>query len=66
MAVGDHGAFDRPNRVDVEAAWLAAQAGGDGHQDVLRAHPGEYRANCRDFYPSCAGLTRASIFRKNY
>jgi predicted TPR repeat methyltransferase len=40
MAVGDHGALDRPDRVDVEAARLATQAGGDGHQDVLRTHLG--------------------------
>src|ERR1700694_2987983 len=38
MAVGDHGALDRPNGVDMEAAGLASQAGSDGHQDVLRAH----------------------------
>ena len=38
MAVGDHGALHRAHRIDVEAAGLAAQAGGDGHQDVLRAH----------------------------
>ena len=40
MAVGDHGPLDRPHRIDVEAAGLAAQAGGDRHQDVLRAHLG--------------------------
>ena len=40
MAVGDHGALDRAHRIDMEAAGLAAQAGGDGHQDVLRAHVG--------------------------
>jgi hypothetical protein len=40
MAVGDHGALDRPHRIDMKAAGLAAQTGGDGHQDVLRAHPG--------------------------
>ncbi len=40
MAVGDHGALDRPHRIDVKAARLAAQAGGDGHQDVLRTHLG--------------------------
>ena len=27
MAVGDHGALDRPHRIDMEAARLAAQAG---------------------------------------
>ena len=40
MAVGDHGALDRPHRIDMEAAGLAAQAGGDRHQDVLRTHLG--------------------------
>ena len=40
MAVGDHGALDRPHRVDMEAAWLAAQPGGNGHQDILRTHVG--------------------------
>ena len=40
MAVGDDGPLDRPHRVDVEAARLAGQAGGDGHQDVLRTHLG--------------------------
>jgi hypothetical protein len=40
MAVGDYGALDRSNGVDMEAAWLASQAGGDRHQDVLRAHLG--------------------------
>ena len=38
MAMGDHGALDRPHRIDMKAAGLAAQAGGDGHQDVLRTH----------------------------
>ena len=38
MAVGDHGALDRPHRIDMKAAGLAAQAGGNGHQDVLRTH----------------------------
>jgi hypothetical protein len=38
MAVGDHGALDRPHRIDMEAAGLAAQPGGNGHQDVLRTH----------------------------
>ncbi len=40
MAMGDHGPLDRPHRVDMETAGLAAKAGGDGHQDVLRAHFG--------------------------
>ena len=38
MAVGDHGALDRPHRIDMEAAGLAAQAGGSWQQDVLRTH----------------------------
>ena len=38
MAVGDHGPLDRPHRIDMETARLAAQAGGSGHQDVLRTH----------------------------
>ena len=40
VAVGDHGPLDRAHRVDMEATGLAAQPGGNGHQDVLRAHPG--------------------------
>jgi predicted TPR repeat methyltransferase len=43
MAVGDHGALDGAHRIDMEAAGLAAKAGGDGHQDVLRAHLSIYR-----------------------
>ena len=61
MAMRDNGALHCAHRVDMEAARLAAQAGGDGHQDVLRAHAGLYRRPCVEFYPSCAGLTRASI-----
>jgi hypothetical protein len=38
MAVRDHRPLDRPHRVDMEAARLAAEAGGNGHQDILRAH----------------------------
>ena len=38
MAMGDHGALDRPNRIDVEVTRLAAQPGGNRHQDVLRTH----------------------------
>src|ERR1700743_2311793 len=38
MAVGDDRALDRPYRIDMEAAGLAAESGGDGHQNVLRAH----------------------------
>jgi hypothetical protein len=40
MAMGDHGAFDGSNRVDVEAARLATKTGGSWQQDVLRTHPG--------------------------
>ena len=40
MAVRDHGTLDRPHRIDVEAARLAAQAGGLWRQDVLRAYVG--------------------------
>jgi hypothetical protein len=40
MAMGDHGALDGPDRIDMEAAGLAAKAGGNGHQDVLRTHLG--------------------------
>src|SRR6478672_13384273 len=61
MAMRDYGALHRAHRVDMEAARLASQAGGNGHQDVLRAHAGLYRRSCIEFYPSCAGLTRASI-----
>jgi hypothetical protein len=38
MAVRNHGALDRADRVDMEAARLAAKAGGSGDQDVLRTH----------------------------
>ena len=38
MAVGDHGALHGPYRIDMKGAPLAAQAGGDRHQDVLRTH----------------------------
>jgi hypothetical protein len=38
MAVGDDGAFDRPNRIDMKAARLAAQAGSSWQQEVLRTH----------------------------
>jgi hypothetical protein len=40
MAVGNDRALDRPHRIDMKAAGLATQAGSDGHQDVLRTHPG--------------------------
>ena len=40
MAVGNDRALDRPHRIDVKSAGLAAQAGGHRHQDVLRAHVG--------------------------
>ena len=38
MAVGDHGALDGSNRVDMETARLATKTGGSWQQDVLRAH----------------------------
>jgi hypothetical protein len=38
MAVGDQGTLDGAYRIDMEAARLAAKAGGNGHQDVLRTH----------------------------
>ena len=44
MAVGDHGALDRADRIDVEAAGLAAQAGSNWQQDVLRTHALLYRS----------------------
>jgi hypothetical protein len=62
MAVGNDGALDRPHRIDMKATGLAAQAGGSWQQDVLRAHLGYIG---RDFRVSCAGLTRASIIRKD-
>src|ERR1700737_1616791 len=40
MGVGDHGALDRPYRIDMEAPGFAAQPGGNGHKDVLRTHLG--------------------------
>ena len=39
MAVCDDRALDGADRIDMKAAGLAAQAGGDGQQDVLRTHP---------------------------
>ena len=38
MAMSDQRPLHRPHRVDIKAAGLAAQAGGDRHQDVLRTH----------------------------
>src|SRR5690349_14750812 len=38
VAVGDQRPVDRSDRIDVETARLAEQAGGGGRQDVLRAH----------------------------
>ena len=38
MAMRDQGPLDRPDRIDMEAAGLAAKPSRDGHQDVLRAH----------------------------
>ena len=38
MAVGDQRLVDRPRRVDVEAAALAAHAGRRRHQDVFGTH----------------------------
>jgi hypothetical protein len=40
MAMGDHGALDRPHRIDMKTAGRAAKAGGTRHQDVLRTHVG--------------------------
>src|ERR1700730_18136645 len=40
MAVGDHGALDRPDRIDMESHRFPAQPGGSGHQDALRTHLG--------------------------
>src|ERR1700751_4216555 len=40
MAVGDNGALDRANRIDMKAAGLAAKAGGNWQQDVVRTHAG--------------------------
>jgi hypothetical protein len=36
--MGDHGTLDRTYWIDMEAAGLAAQPGGNRHQDVLRTH----------------------------
>ena len=41
MAVGDHGLVDRPRRVDMEAAGLAAQAGRRRRQQVFGTHGAE-------------------------
>ena len=38
MTVGDQRPLNRPHRIDMKAAGLAAEAGGHRHQDVLRAH----------------------------
>jgi hypothetical protein len=65
MAMGNHGALDWPHRIDMEAARLAAQAGRLGCQDVLRAHVVYIGRKAIQYQVSCAGLTRASIFRKN-
>ncbi len=61
MAVRDDGARDGADRIDMEAAGFAAQAGGVGFQDVLRSHAALYRRSYVDFYPSRACLTRASV-----
>ena len=66
MAVGDHGALDRPHRIDMKAAGLAAQAGGHGHQDVLRAHRGIYRVRRRTFRQAFSRMRAcAPILRTN-
>jgi hypothetical protein len=49
MAVGNDCALDRADRVDVEAARLAAEAGGSGDQDVLRTHAGYIGGLAPDF-----------------
>src|SRR5262249_17089770 len=49
---GDHGPPHRPHRVDMEAAWLAAQAGGSWQQDVLRAHLVYIGRSTAIFHPS--------------
>src|SRR5690242_20173200 len=38
VAVRNHGALDRAHRIDVEVARFAAEAGGDGGEEVLRTH----------------------------
>jgi hypothetical protein len=55
MTVRDHGAADRPHRIDMKAAGLAAQASGNRHQDVLWAHPD----NIRLFTPLFSSDARA-------
>src|SRR4051794_35811716 len=52
MAVGDNGALDRANRIDMKAAGLAAKAGGNWQQDVLRAHASYIGGLEPDVYPS--------------
>src|ERR1700743_3874166 len=38
MAMGDHRALDGAHGIDVEVARFAAEAGGDGSEQVLRTH----------------------------
>ena len=38
MGVGDQRPLDRPGRIDMKAAELAAHAGGRRQQDVFRTH----------------------------
>ena len=40
MAMGDYGAFDCTDRINVEIAGLATKTGGSWQQDVLRTHLG--------------------------
>src|SRR5882757_3918887 len=49
MAVGNDGALDGSNRVDMEATRLAAQAGGSWQQEVLRTHWGNIGRLARIF-----------------
>src|SRR6201992_2124283 len=65
MAVGDDRALDRSYRIDMEAAGLAAQAGGDGHQDVLRAHASYIGPIAPTFSQGNTGLTPPRIFRNH-
>jgi hypothetical protein len=39
VPVGDHGAFDRPDGVDVEVAWRAVEALGLGAEEFFRSKP---------------------------
>ena len=56
MAMGDHGPLDRPHRIDVEAAGLAAQSGGTLAAGCLADASASYSPGSASF-ESCANLS---------